>query len=265
MGIVGISEFTFGFAFLYEQTTANWGDVKAAPVLPSLQQEQAVGWDAHLPLSGVDYYYQFKISDYLYRGNAKYIDDGTYDLPYYRIALHRKNGNRQHQRLRMHCADNPFTYYVAPEFNALEAFNASFLARQVREESRIIPLNECDDILDGAQHYITFQEGRPGFTQHSAAKRHEHSFFGKELPALYRQSSKNWSPIDRGFAERLFDKTHAVVSRTLEREESELTKRAMPLLDFAPQAANRREILIRTSEILSTFLGVTLVLVGSTQ
>jgi hypothetical protein len=33
---IGISEFTFGYAFLYEQTQANWGNLKAAPVLPSL-------------------------------------------------------------------------------------------------------------------------------------------------------------------------------------------------------------------------------------
>jgi hypothetical protein len=39
MAIVGISEFRFGFALLYEQTHANWGNSTAASVLPSLQQE----------------------------------------------------------------------------------------------------------------------------------------------------------------------------------------------------------------------------------
>ena len=46
MVAIGISEFTFGFAFLYESTMANWNDLVAAPVLPSLQQEQNEGWDA---------------------------------------------------------------------------------------------------------------------------------------------------------------------------------------------------------------------------
>jgi hypothetical protein len=81
---IGISEFTFGYAFSYEQTQANWVDLKAAPVLPSLQQEELEGWDARLPLTATDFYYQFKLSDYLQRGNAKYILDMTYNGPYYR-------------------------------------------------------------------------------------------------------------------------------------------------------------------------------------
>jgi hypothetical protein len=40
---IGISEFTFGYAFLYEQTQANWSDLKAALVLPNLQQVGATG------------------------------------------------------------------------------------------------------------------------------------------------------------------------------------------------------------------------------
>jgi len=66
MAEIGISEFTFGYAFLFEQTQANWGGLKAAPVLPSLQQEEQEGWDARLPLNGTDSYYQFKLSDYLW-------------------------------------------------------------------------------------------------------------------------------------------------------------------------------------------------------
>jgi hypothetical protein len=93
MAPLGISEFTFGYAFLYEQTHANWGKLKAVPVLPSLQQEKAAGWDAHLPLVGTDYYYQFKLSEYPRRSNAKYISDKTYSGPYYRLSLHRKDGN----------------------------------------------------------------------------------------------------------------------------------------------------------------------------
>jgi len=70
MAEIGISEFTFGYAFLYERTQANWGDLKAAPVLPSLQREEKEGWDARLPLNGTDFYYQFKLSEYLKRSNA---------------------------------------------------------------------------------------------------------------------------------------------------------------------------------------------------
>lgn len=265
MAIVGLSEFTFGFGFLYEQTAANWGALKVAPVLPSLQQEQDDGWDARLPLQGTDYYYQFKLSDYLSRGNAKHIRDATYGGPYYRFHLHKKNNNRQHQRLREHCAENPLTYYVAPEFNALEDFNLAFLAKELRERSRLIALTDCDDIGDAEQHYITFAEGQEGFIQHSTRKRHEHSSFGRELPELYKRSEKQWQRIDKGFAVRLFERTRAVVTRNLEREEPLLERRELPLLDFAPQQVSRRDVLLRTADVLATFLGVTLVLVGTDQ
>ena len=65
-----ISEFTFGYAFLYEQTRRHWKDLKAAPILPSLQKEADEGWDAQLPTSAADYYYQFKISEHLTRSNS---------------------------------------------------------------------------------------------------------------------------------------------------------------------------------------------------
>src|SRR5688572_27998574 len=102
MTITGLSEFSFGFAFLFEQTHRNWPGMKAAPVLPSLRQEADDAWDAHLPLQGLDYYYQFKLTDYLFNWNAKYIADGTYHSPYYRIAFHSRDNNRQHRRLRKH-------------------------------------------------------------------------------------------------------------------------------------------------------------------
>jgi len=157
MALLGISEFTFGYAFLYEQTHANWGKLKAAPILPSLKQEKAVGWDAHLPLVGTDYYYQFKLSEYLSRSNAKYIADKTYGGPYYRLSLHRKDRSHQHRALKRHSLTNPGTYYVAPEVHSLDDFNVAFMAHQIASKSRLIPVEDCDDINDGdpALHYVS--------------------------------------------------------------------------------------------------------------
>src|SRR5688500_339979 len=103
---VGISEFTFGYAFLFEQTQRAWANLSAAPVLPSLQQENEEGWDARLPLHGIDFYYQFKLSEYLMRKNASFMKDGTYTNPYYRISLHRRENNKQHRRLRQLAQSN---------------------------------------------------------------------------------------------------------------------------------------------------------------
>jgi hypothetical protein len=263
MAIVGISEFRFGFALLYEQTHANWGNLRAAPVLPSLQQEQQVGWDAHLPLNGTDFYYQFKLSDYLSRGNAKFIADGTYGGPYYRIALHRKNNNQQHQRLRDHAVGNPHTYYVAPEFNALEDFNISFLAHEITARSRLIAVSDCEDVFDDEQHYITYQEGVLGHHFHSDGKRHEKSYFGRNMEQLYGESRAEWRPVDRNFAQNIFEKARASVLRSRQREEPQLARAALPIMDVAPEGLNRNELLSQTSEMLSAFLGVTLVVVGT--
>lgn len=265
MAQIGISEFTFGYAFLFEQTQAQWGGLRAAPILPSLQQEELAGWDARLPLNGVDFYYQFKLSDYLSRSNATYIRDGTYNGPYYRLWLHRRNNSQQHRRLRQHCIANPNTYYAAPEFNSIEDFNARFLARQITANCRIIPLNMCDDIADGVQHSITFQRGDPGWIFHSEPKRREKSYTGEELGPLYRESFQQWHPIDLPFTERLLEKTQEIAKHVIAEEEPERAQLVRPLIDEPPAGHERRDLLLRTADILSATLGVTLVLVGSPE
>jgi hypothetical protein len=265
MASIGISEFSFGYAFLYEQTQANWGNLVAAPILPSLQQEQEEGWDAHLPTDGVDFYFQFKLSDYLFRENAKFIADGTYATPYYRLSFHRKDDNRQHRRLREHVVDNPHTYYVAPEFNSLDEFHAAFLNQEITQRSRMFPVADCDDINDGEQHYITFRENHARWAQHSEMKRHNRSFLGKDLEKVYRGTQSDWKRMDEAFARALFDKTLKTVLRVLEKEEPKAMTAAQPLLDFDPERAGRTMLLARTSQILSVVLGVTLVLIGSSE
>lgn len=265
MASIGISEFTYGFAFLYEQTHANWENLRATPILPSLQQEQEQGWDAHLPTTATDFYYQFKLTDYLSRSNALFIADGTYATPYYRIALHRKDNSRQHQRLRDHTHANPHTYYVAPEFNSVDDFHAAFLGQQLTGQSRIIPVSDCDDIDDGDQHYITFQSNEVGWIQHSAMKRHAHSFHGREIAKLYSESHNEWREVNKAFAKELFDKTIEISRTVFQREEPKAMEAALPLFDFNPNRAEQREVLIKTSQILSVVLGVTLVLIGTKQ
>lgn len=265
MAEIGISEFTFGYGFLFEQTRANWGDLRAAPVLPSLWQEEELGWDARLPVNGTDFYYQFKLSDYLSRGNAKYIRNGTYSGPYYRIWLHRRNGSQQHRRLRQHCLANPDTYYVAPEFNSIEEFNARFLARQVTTNCRVIPLTLCEDITDDEQHCITFQRGNSAWDFDSEPTRHEKSYTGEDLATLYRESSQRWQRIGLDFAGELLERTRKVARQIIVDEEPERANAVRPLLDEAPARHDRRDFLLRTADILSATLGVTLVLVGTPE
>jgi hypothetical protein len=265
MAEIGISEFTFGYAFLFEQTQGNWDDLKAAPVLPSLQQEEEAGWDARLPLNGTDFYYQFKLSDYLSRGNATYIRDGTYGGPYYRIWLHRRNNNRQHRRLRQHCVANPNTFYVAPEFNSIEEFNTRFLARQVTANCRMIPLTLCEDVADDDRHCITFQRSDPAWIFHSEPTRREKSYTGEDIGVLYRGSRNRWRKIDLDYVGGLLERTREIAKEIIAEEEPGRADLVRPLLDETVEGHGRRDLLLRTADILSATLGVTLVLVGSRE
>lgn len=269
MAITGISEFTFGFAFLFEQVYQNWPDLIAAPILPSLQQEAEEGWDARLPLRGVDFYFQFKLSDYLWNGNAKYIRDGTYDSPYYRIALHRHNHNQQHQRLRQLSKTNRNTFYVAPEFSQLEEFNTSYLSRAISQSSRLIPISECQDIRDNQQHFITYQPGDMSWTEWSKPKHHSYSGSGKNLESLYRRASENFKPVNLRFAEELYEKTKIQVSKDLSKEsrKQKLEVIDLPIEEMLKQEPKRTKqaLLAQTAELVSTYYGATMVLVGTKQ
>ena len=262
MAALGISEFMFGYAFLHEQTQKNWSTLKAAPVLPSLHEEKSKGWDAHLPLIGTDFYYQFKLSDKLSGGNAKYIRSGLYKTPYYRLALYRKDKNRQHRRLKAHSASNPRTYYVAPEFDTLSDFNDAFIARRIADGSRLIPVAKCKNVSDNEQHFITFLPAKPSWKFHSEPTHHNDSFRGDELEELYRGTKPYWKPIDKTYSEELYGRTVSVLKRSLEDEDKQFAFQQPKLFDFDPRRAERNEILSRVADILSVSLGVTLVIVG---
>jgi hypothetical protein len=139
--------------------------------------------DAHLPLIGDAFFYQFKLSDYLYRSNAKYIQEGIYPGPYFRLSLHQRDNNKQHRLLRAHWHNNPNTFYVAPELRTINQFNDAFLDRSLTQNSRLFSLGDCDDIdeSDSSQHYLTFRHGIEEWNFHSEGKRKNRSFFGKNI------------------------------------------------------------------------------------
>jgi len=273
MAITRISEFTFGFAFLFEQTQRNWADLVAAPVLPSLKQEEEEGWDANLPVNGTEFYYQFKMTDYLRAAHAKYRRTGPekrYDAPYFRFSLHRHNANQQHQRLRTLCGTKPNTYYVAPEMPDLEVFNTVFLARQIANSSRLIPLTACRDYFDRGQHFVTYQLGDTGFTEHSEPTRKEGSARGADIEGLYRRSSAAWKPLDEHFARTFFDETRSLIERDVRSQDKPRTRRdhveedaILRVMGEEPTQRSRQALIRRSAELASLYFGTTLTLVGS--
>lgn len=268
MADLGISEFSFGYAFLFEQTQHNWGALAAAPVLPSLQQEANVGWDVHLPLLATDFYYQFKVSKRMIGRNARFRANGTYDSPYYQLDLHRRDFNRQHRTLWHHAQSHPNTYYVAPELETADDFSEAFLANTITENSRLIPLTECDTYSDGdgGQHWITFSPGAD-FIQHSK-KRFGKARSGKELVRVYEESRQRWQPVNEAFSQRVLNDVRNTLDFVARQQSKGVSRRLLEGVraSLDRPVGQRRELALElASKALSVVLGVTLVLVGERE
>ncbi len=263
MVALGISEFTFGFAFLFEQTRNIWGNLRIAPILPNLWEENELGWDAHLPLNGTSFYYQFKLSELLIRPYAKYRREPPYyQGEYFRVRLHKHDQNRQHRLLRELSTENSHTYYVAPETISIDIFNQAFLSGSIVEHSRLIPLEDCDDINDGEQHYITYQEGNPAWYLHSKPSPHGRSISGKHLEEFYKETAETWRPIDDEYANLLFQRVSDKVGEITPIPREQLERPEEDLLDFNPQDHTRAETIDQAAKILFVFFGISLVIAG---
>jgi hypothetical protein len=265
MVTIGISEFTFGFAFLSELTRTNWQDITAAPVLPSLQQEQNEGWDAHLPIAGTPFFYQFKLTEYLSRRNAAHIKNGLYNSPYLRIALHDRDNNRQHRLLWELGQQNPETFYVAPEMITRDSFNDAYLQQSIVQNSRLIRLSDCIQLsdTDGDQHVITFRPNQSEWTFHSEPHRREKSFSGREIHHTYESTKPRWKVIDDAFARNLLDSIIGEVRRLEDREHQRSIVDRRDVMEQPVAGLPTPAVLRRVSDITATVFGATMVLVGS--
>jgi hypothetical protein len=262
---LGISEFTFGFAFLHEQANRSWSSLRGVPLLPNLQEETNVGWDAMIPTRGKNYYYQFKLSDFLVRGNAKYIFNGRYRGPYFRIKLHKFNFNHQHRILWEHAKQfgNEHTYYVAPETFSQSQFKNAYLNHNLSDYSRLIPLRSCRNYLpnDEEQHYITYQRNNSGFLQHSEIHIGEGSFSGKEIGEVYKQSRKDFRPIDNKYADDMIKSTVNSLDKLLKSD----YRAEIELLLEKNTPEERISKLLYASELLLTGFGVYTAIVGEKE
>jgi hypothetical protein len=266
MARLGISEFTFAFAFLHEQTNRNWGNFKSYVALPSLREEHTQPWDAELPFRGTSYYYQFKLSDWLWSGNAKYrrLPQREYSRPYYRINLYRKNNNKQHQMLWNFAQSNPETYYVAPMFNSDEGFRKAFMNKQVVDHSKLIPLVRCikySSPNDKDQHDITWQHLSPSkFSQHSETHTGDGAIEGVDLGIIFEKSKPSWMEINEHFTDKILDETRKLVAAT-----ENLNAKDHALVEILLAKLNTKNLAegIQTAgQILFAISDVVLVIVG---
>jgi hypothetical protein len=105
-------------------------------------------------------------------------------------------------------------------------------------------------------------EGAPDWNQHSKRHRGDFSICGQNVEALYRETASRWRRIDRGFVAELFHKLVSVTTELIASEGPESTQTSA-LFDFNPENRSRSATLLRVSQILSSFFGATLVIVGT--
>jgi hypothetical protein len=252
MAYIGLSEFQYGFAFLYEQVSANWKDLDACPILPSLQKEANEGWDARLPIKGSPYFYQFKMTDYLTRRYARERIENSksknrvHSNPYFRFDLHPNNDYQQHKLLREKSKSERHVYYVVPAIIDKRGFDNIFLQKKIHLNSRLVPLSSCHKIKDfNAYHCITFEEHADFGYQHSDPQKINKIINTNTLEEFYKSSAKEWRLIDMDYLYQILkDLSPEISSKIYYRYE------------------NKFQILSQIYNILSTNFSATLVFVG---
>ena len=156
--IPGFSEFSFGFAFIHEYVNRNPG-LTAAPELPSLRKEAAVGWDAKLTVQGNPKFFQFKLAEYLCRSKAS--QWSYHNRPYFRFRITPKEKSDQHNQLLRLANSGNDVFYTAPMFHKAQEFDQNFQASRVTTSSIWVPVQCLDPINEKDDpHCITFSRTR---------------------------------------------------------------------------------------------------------
>jgi len=266
MVAIGISEFTYAYAFLHEQQLIWQNELLITPFLPSLSDEALLGFDAALATTATCFFYQFKKSRYIVRAHPRRLarNPQPYPTPFYRILLHRKRNYSQHFRLKEWSQLFPCTFYVAPEMNDNTTFYQAARRGELWMNSRFIFLNLCQETFtenDPEQHFIEFKEGeeQPLICSEHGFKI-EKSLLGKNLKEFYLGQKRQ--PIDE-LAANLFGQTEAIITKHWGNEI--VKKLGIDTYFERIQKTETKKILQFTSNILSTYLGIIPVFVGNRE
>jgi hypothetical protein len=256
----GISEFTFAFSFLREMAEhveSKSKRLRAVPILPTTNEEAKLGYDARLPARGVVLYYQFKLSRYMHGWAARHFHppgSPFYTTPYFEVELYPAHGYRQHNTLLKHATRHPHTFYVAPQLKSHEEFQAAAGARTLLQKSRQIRVRRCFPIHDEERHFLTFQEGQPGATQHSEPRDVGHAERGDAAVDALLGTRREWQPLNLDFA-------LATLRDLLATHREALPGLDLPKRDLGT-SPTRGSVLAYASELAMQTLGTPLVVLG---
>ena len=199
------SEFSYSFALTRE--LMNSTTLTGTPLLPSTRDEGRLGYDLQIPISGVPVFFQFKLADYLKRSNAKYIRDGYYNTPYFRINIYKKHISNQHNILR-HLANSSYlVYYVAPTFHLQDHFDNTFNSNQVISSSGFFDLSDLPTIVTDEEHHIVFLEKDTStYYWHPDDNEMSIDFSGTHWLSAFKSFASNPSKLGISYALKLYSR-----------------------------------------------------------
>lgn len=153
------SEFSYGYAAIREAEAdlASIYQSAGAPVLPSLLQEEKLGWDAKLQYVEYCLFLQFKRVEYVSRAHPASPTWWAVGGPHYRFSI--DTDGHQHAALtHLESAlaagtDPGHVYYVAPGFHRQHEFDAAYSYGGVLERSYLVDPSEFPS-SSGKHHFV---------------------------------------------------------------------------------------------------------------
>lgn len=160
------SEFSYGYAAIREAEIEFGKTYKlaGAPKLPSLVEEENLGWDVRLAFVDFALFLQFKRSVFVSRRHPKSPTWHGPNTAHYRYAI--DTDGHQHQallRLQSDLAAVPGSgdvYYSAPVFHRQADFDRAYSSGQVLRTSTMVPPSDFGS-MDGTHHLVATSPGLP--------------------------------------------------------------------------------------------------------
>ncbi|GAA2559148.1 hypothetical protein GCM10010435_32890 [Winogradskya consettensis] len=158
------SEFSYGYAAIREAESVI-GQIyrqHGAPVLPSLIQEEELGYDARIPFVDYALFLQFKRTEYVSRRHPASPTWEHVNMPHYRFTI--DTAGHQHAalaRLEARLNSTPGSgevFYTAPTFHLQEDFDHAYGFGEVLERSSIVLPSELEQNV-GVHHFVVTAEG----------------------------------------------------------------------------------------------------------
>ena len=149
------SEFSYGFAFTHELVNHLPG-ITVAPQFPSLIEEGKAGYDMSVPIWGVPMFFQYKLSEFLQGGAAKYWS--SHGRAHFRFGTTTTNKSPQHNLLKDLADSGKDVFYVAPGLYEMQDFNVAYRQNRIGSSSVCVPVGKLRRLGTDQYFHITFTE-----------------------------------------------------------------------------------------------------------